>query len=71
MARKDGTTPLHSAVESSNHGVVRALLARGASWNAKTIRNETVLHVVGRCRLPVSKPVLQARLVSALETTMW
>jgi hypothetical protein len=27
--------------------------------------------VVERCRLPVSKPVLKVRLVSALETKMW
>jgi ankyrin repeat protein len=32
MPRKDGTCPLHSAVESSYEGVVHELLARGAFW---------------------------------------
>jgi hypothetical protein len=45
---KDGTAPLHSAVESSCEAVVVALLSRGAFWNSKTIRNETVLHVAAR-----------------------
>jgi hypothetical protein len=30
-----------------------------------------IVGMVWWCRLPVSKPVLKARLVSALETKMW
>jgi ankyrin repeat protein/Ca2+-binding EF-hand superfamily protein len=43
--RKDGTSPLHSAVELGHHGrCARELLLRGADWNARTIREESVLH---------------------------
>ena len=46
--RKDGTSPLHSAVEQSHEDVVRTLLNRGANWDARTIRNESVMHVAAR-----------------------
>ena len=62
VPRKDGATPLHSAVESSYEGVVDALLARGAFWNAKTIRNESVLHVAARAGHPgIVRRILEHR----------
>jgi hypothetical protein len=44
----------------------KALATSAPATTAKA--NETGADMVGRCRLTVSKPVLQAPMVSALET---
>ena len=47
-ARRSGTTPLHTAVERRHGGVAARLLASGADWNARTIRNESVIHFAAK-----------------------
>ena len=51
-ARRSGTTPLHSAVERGHADAARLLLSRGADWNAKTIRDESVAHFAAKCGVP-------------------
>jgi hypothetical protein len=47
---------------------VKALLHGGLPVDSGDYDFRTTLHLVGRCRLTVSKPELKARLISALET---
>jgi hypothetical protein len=46
------------------------ILAVRATVEGLQVDEESLVHLVGRCRLTVSKPELKARLVSALETKM-
>ena len=60
--RKDGTSPLHSAVEQSHEDVVRTLLNRGADWDARTIRNESIMHFAARTgHTGILKMILKCR----------
>ena len=62
-----------------NFNLRRCSKAHGWAWeyqlNQLSIDKVEVMStsrvMVGRCMLPVSKPELKARLVSALETKMW
>ena len=47
-ADRSGATPLHSAAELGHVEIFDALLAFGAEWDARTIRNESVAHVAAR-----------------------
>ena len=46
-------------------------MTREQLMEALTIRGLAHLYEVGRCRLRVSKPVLTAPMVSALESSIW
>ena len=61
-ARRSGTTPLHSAVERGHADAARLLLAHGADWNARTIRDESVAHFAAKCGVPeILRVVLERR----------
>ena len=53
---------MHSAVEQSHEDVVRTLLNRGADWDARTIRNESIMHVAARTgHTGILKMILKCR----------
>ena len=67
-ARRSGTTPLHSAVERGHVDAARLLLSRGADWNAKTIRDESVAHFAAKRGVPEILSLVLERREAALAT---